>query len=124
MTTKKKTKTNGRIKETVEKAKNDLNCGTPYTDPRKVSGETTTTITATAKDNDPFDFDFLWKETDEGTTDEGKGKHKLAQDILIRLIDFNLNQLSRRDVDKVLIYDNPAEYTASVVNELYERIKR
>ena len=124
MATKKTTKNNGRIKETVEKAKNDLNCGTPYTDPNKVSGETTTTTTTTADDNDPFDFDFLWKETDEGTMDEGKGKRELAKDVLIRLIDFNLKQLSRRDVDKVLIYDNPAEYAAEVVNELYKRMNK
>ena len=124
MATKKTTKTNGRIKETVEKAKNDLNCGTPYTDPNEVGGETTTTTTTTADDNDPFDFDFLWKETDEGTMDEGKGKRELAKDVLIRLIDFNLKQLSRRDVDKVLIYDNPAEYAAEVVNELYKRMNK
>ncbi len=124
MATKKTTKNNGRIKETVEKAKNDLNCGTSYTDPNEVSGETTTTTTTTANDNDPFDFDFLWKETEEGIMDEGKGKRELAKDVLIRLIDFNLKQLSRRDVDKVLIYDNPAEYAAEVVNELYKRMNK
>lgn len=76
--------------------------------------EVTNTTATTDSDSDET-YRFCWN---DDPTDE---KRKLAKDILIRLIDFNLEQLSRKDVDKVLIYDNPAEYAAEVVNELYER---
>ena len=68
----------------------------------------------TGSDDKPETYEFYW-------SDRNDDKIDLAKEILTRLIDFNLEQLSRRDVDKVLIYDNPAEYAAEVVNELYER---
>lgn len=133
MTTKKKT--DDRIKKTVKKAKENLEgvdsnptatVTTGYWKPIPIADdendnpkgemEVTNTTATTGGDSDET-YRFCW---DDDPTDE---KRKLAKDILIRLIDFNLEQLSRQDVDKVLIYDNPAEYAASVVNELYERIK-
>lgn len=124
MTTKKKTCE--RIKSAVEKAKNDLTdkttttttgcCDFKWADGEKIKDEITVTTEKTDGEKTET-LHFCWNDA----SDE---KRKLAKDILIRLIDFNLEQLSRQDVDKVLIYDNPAEYAASVVNELYERIKK
>lgn len=121
MTTKKTTKDG--VKKTTKKQKTEMvdnqttttttaYCHPEYIDPDKVKGETSTT------DTDEGGYLCIWDNTETETE-----KRKLAKDILIRLIDFNLEQLSRTDVDKVLIYDNPAEYAAEVVNELYERIK-
>ena len=132
MTTKKKT--DGRIKSTVKKAKENLEgtnptitagfCQPEYTmtagfrEPEYVNSEKTTGgMTTTDTDiPEPQTYEFCWNDS---KADE---KRELAKDILIRLIDFNLEQLSRKDVDKVLIYDNPAEYAAEVVNELYEKV--
>lgn len=121
MTTKKTTKDG--VKKTTKKQNTETvdnqtttttaaYCHPEYIDPDKVKGETSTT------DTDDGSYLCIWDNTETETE-----KRKLAKDILIRLVDFNLEQLSRTDVDKVLIYDNPAEYAAEVVNELYERIK-
>jgi len=86
-------------------------CRPEYIDTNNMKGE----VKVTESDNDePKTYKFYWGDRDDDKLD-------LAKEILIRLIDFNLEQLSRQDVDKVLIYDNPAEYAAEVVNELYER---
>lgn len=120
MTTKKKT--DGRIKSTVKKAKENLEGTNPtitagFCQPEYVKSEKTTDrMTITDTDTpEPQTYKFYWGDRDDDKLD-------LAKDILIRLIDFNLEQLSRKDVDKVLIYDNPAEYAAEVVNELYEKV--
>lgn len=124
MTTKKKT--DGRIKSTVKRAKENLegtnpsvtvSTGywkpTPIADDENEAKKGEMEITDTPE---PQTYEFYWNDS---KADE---KRELAKDILIRLIDFNLEQLSRKDVDKVLIYDNPAEYAAEVVNELYEKV--
>lgn len=101
-----KTTTN-KTKQTVKNANNDL------TDKQQQSETTSTT-----DEQIELHFDF-----DDNKNVDLAGKIKLAQDILVRIIDFNNSQLLRRNVEKVLVYENPAEYAADVVNELYERIK-
>ena len=100
-----KTTTN-KTKQTVKNANNDL------TD-KQQSGTTSTT-------DEQIELRFAF---DDNKNVDLAGKIKLAQDILVRIIDFNNSQLLRRNVEKVLVYENPAEYAADVVNELYERIK-
>ena len=133
MTTKKKTdggnkKAVKKVKENLEGVDNNTTATTttgywkpiPIADDENENpkGEMEVTNTNATTDGDSDEtFRFCWND------DPMDEKRKLAKDILIRLIDFNLEQLLRQDVDKVLIYDNPAEYAASVVNELYERIK-
>jgi hypothetical protein len=123
MTTKKTTKKttkNDRIKETVEKAKKDLTekkdgfdgCSNTISVSNPKSSEKPTTTQDDV-------FHFMWE---DDTDVEVIEKFKLAKDIVIRLIDFNINQLTRKDVEKVLIYDNPAEYAAEIVNEMCKRI--
>lgn len=118
MTTKKTTK-NDRIKETVEKAKKDL------TDKKDgFDGCSNTISVANSKSSEKSTteqdvFHFMWK---DDTNVDVIEKFKFAKDIVIRLIDFNINQLTRKDVEKVLIYDNPAEYAAEIVNEMCKRI--
>lgn len=126
MTTKKKT--DGRIKSTVKKAKENLEGTNPsvtvttgYWRPIPIADDENETKKGEMEitdygDEQPETYNICWNDS---KADE---KRKLAKDILIRLIDFNLEQLSRKDVDKVLIYDNPAEYAAEVVNELYEKV--
>ena len=50
-------------------------------------------------------------------------KQKLATDILMRLLDFNLRELSRTDVDTVQVFENPAQYAAKLTNELFDNIE-
>ena len=108
MTTKKTTKDG--VKKTTKKQNTETvdnqtttttttaYCHPEYIDPDKVKGETSTT------DTDDGSYLCIWDNTETETE-----KRKLAKDILIRLVDFNLEQLSRTDVDKVLIYDRIKE---------------
>ena len=135
MTTRKKD--DGRIKSTVKKAKENLEgvdgnptvtVTTGYWKPIPIADdenenpkgeiEVTNTTATTDGDSDSDEtYRLCWND------DPMVEKRGLAKQILVRLIDFNLEQLSRQDVDKTLIYENPAEYAAETVNELYERIK-
>lgn len=131
-----KKKTDGQIRSTVEKAKENLEgidsnptvtVTTGYWKPIPIADDenenpkgeidvTNTTATTDSDSDGDGSYRFCWNENPIVE------KRKLAESILVQLIDFNLEQLRRRDVDKVLIYDSPAEYAAEVVNELYERI--
>lgn len=61
---------------------------------------------------------FKW----DGTVYYGE-KQKLAADVMMRVLDFNLRELSRTDVDTVQVFENPAKYAADLVNELFDSIK-
>lgn len=108
---------------TAKKTK-EQDCSTATKSKKDVTCSTTTS-------NDKCDFNFI--EISDSDKDDclfgwdgtvlHNEKQKLATDILMRLLDFNLRQLSREDVNTVGIFENPAKYAAELTNELFNNIE-
>jgi hypothetical protein len=79
-------------------------------------GERKTLTTTTAADDK--DVTYYWKEAPNDR------KTEVAVDVMMKLLDFNHQQLARTDTNSVMVYNNPAEYAAEIVNELFEKIGR
>lgn len=90
-------------------------CHIEFLDNNDAQYKTTTTTTDIGEKEDVM---YHWAYTPD------EKKKEVAVDITMKLIDFNLKQLARTDVDSVRVFSDPAEYAAEMVNELFEKIER